>query len=79
MANTVTAKDYLTNDLHDFYIYIHIHDYRFKKLTEDEQKHILDSLEDIEKALCEKYGKHASFEIYFDSEHKAEYEDGIKI
>ena len=77
-VNEVTAGDYLKSDLHDFYLYIRAHDYRLEKLSEKEQQNVLDSMEAIAEKLCDRYGEDASFEIYLDDAHKAEYQNGIK-
>lgn len=71
-AKKVTAAQYLASDLHDFYILIRAHDYRVKKLTENERRHLLDSLGQVEKSLRDTYGKYADYEIYFDETHKAQ-------
>ena len=71
----VSAQNY---DKHEFYIYIRSYDYKLDKLTDEEKRHIFDSMEKIEKNLLEKYGNNASFEIYIDENHKTEYKDGVK-
>ena len=75
----VSAQNYLNYDKHEFYIYIRSYDYKLDKLTDEEKRHIFDSMEKIEKNLLEKYGNNASFEIYIDENHKAEYKDGVKV
>lgn len=75
----VSAQNYLNYDKHEFYIYIRSYDYKLDKLTDEEKRHIFDSMEKIEKDLLEKYGNNASFEIYIDENHKVEYKDGVKI
>lgn len=77
--NDVSAENYLSYDLHDFYLYIRAHDYRLEKLTDEQQQNVLNSMERIEQKLLETYGENASFQIYFDSEHKVEYVDGEKV
>ncbi len=77
-ANTVTAGDYLSCDLHDFYLEIRAHDYRLEKLTEEEYQETAKALPDIAAELLEEFGDSASFTIYFDGELWAEYVDGVK-
>lgn len=77
-ANTVTAGDYLSCDLHDFYLEIRAHDYRLEKLNEEEYQQTVEALPDIEADLLEEFGDSASFTIYFDGELWAEYVDGVK-
>ena len=69
----VSAEDYLTSDLYDFYLDIITHSDSLDKLTASEMQHVLGSMENIEKKLCNKFGKDASFRIYFDEEHQMEY------
>ena len=71
------AEQYLSSELHDFYLDIRVHDYRLEKLTEEERRHVLDSLEPLTQRLLERYGENASFSIYLDGEHRAEYRNGI--
>lgn len=71
-VNDVTAENYLSSDLHDFYLDIKAFDYRLEKLTDEERQHVFDSLENIEKKLCDKFGENASFRIYFDEEQQVE-------
>ena len=77
-VDKATAYNYLSCDLHDFYLYIRAHDYKLNKLTDEEKQNVLNSLENIEQKLLEKYGGNASFKIYLDNENKLEYIDGIK-
>jgi len=77
-ANKVNAENFLACDLYDFYLYIRAFDYKVEKLTDEEQQNLFNSFENIQKKLLQKYGKNASFEIYFDKEHKVEYIDGNK-
>lgn len=77
-VDNVSAENFLACDLHDFYIDIFAFDYKVEKLTEQEQKILFDSIKTIERKLLQKYGENASFEIYFDKEHKVEYIDGVK-
>ncbi len=77
--NDVSAEHYLSNESHDFYIDIRAFDYRVAKLSDDEKAHLLNSLAVIEKALCDRFGKYASFSIYLDQDHKLEYENGQRI
>lgn len=72
-----TAENYLASELYDFYLLVRIHDYRLEQLSEQKQENVINSLENIEKRLLEKYGNHASFEILHD-EYKVEYVDGVK-
>ena len=77
-VNKVTPENYLFNELHHFYISIDLYDYIFGKLTEQQQKNVLDSFERIEKRILDKYGDKVSFEMRFDDEHKVEYNNGVK-
>ena len=74
----VTAENYLATDLYDFYLSIRIHDYRLEQLTKEEQENVVNSLENIEKRLLEKYGNNASFEISY-GEYDVEYVNGVKM
>lgn len=78
-VNRVTAQNFLECDLHDFYIRISIYDYVYEKLSEEQQKNLLDNFDVIEKKLLEKYGENASFEMRFNDEYKVEYEKGKKV
>ncbi|NLY79957.1 MAG: hypothetical protein GX072_08750 [Lysinibacillus sp.] len=73
-----TAEHYLTSGKHTFYIDIFAYDYRFQKLTEQEQQNVINSLEEIEKMLLERYGENASFSIFINQHNKVEYKDGVK-
>jgi len=77
-ADKVTAENYLSWDLGDFYIEISDYKYRLDELTDQERQNVFDSLKNIEKKLLEKYGDNASFEICFDEEYQVEYIDGCK-
>lgn len=77
-ADSITADDFLVTELHDFYIWIHIYDYRFQNLSEEEQQHVTDSFEAIQQTLVRQYGEHASFEIYLGDGYSVEYIDGVK-
>jgi hypothetical protein len=77
-VNTVTPENYLFNELHQFYISIDLYEYRFGKLTEQQQKNVIDSFERIEKRILDKYGEKVSFEIFFDEGNSVEYKDGVK-
>ena len=77
-VNNVSAENFLACDLHDFYIDIFAFDYKVKKLSEQEQQTLFDSMKIIERKLLQKYENNASFEIYFDKEHNVEYIDGNK-
>lgn len=77
-----TVTEYLTTELYDFYLYIRVHDYKFEKLTDEEKARVQKSLQEAEQTLLERYGKNASFEIYFGENQGAEhveYVEGIKI
>lgn len=78
-VNEVTAGGYLAYDAHDFYLHIRAHDYRLEKLTAEQQRNVLNSLEPITRTLCEKYGENASFWIYMDDEHTVDYRDGKQM
>lgn len=77
-ANSITAEDFLSYDLHDFYLDIKVYDYRFKKLSETEQENVLNNFKIIERMLREKYSANASFRMYFNDDYQVEYLDGIK-
>lgn len=76
--NDISAENFLRCDLYDFYIDIFAFDYKVEKLTEEEQQILFDSMKNIEEKLLDKYKENASFEIYFDKEHKVQYIDGNK-
>ena len=78
-AATVTAGDFLACDLHDFYLSISIYDYRFEKLTPQEQQNVLDHFLPLQDLLLKQYGDHASFELYFGEDMDVEYENGVKL
>lgn len=78
-ANGVTAGDYLAYDAHDFYLQIRAHDYRLEELTEQQRQNVLESLDAIVETLCAAYGDDASFWIYLDAAHKAEYRGGVPV
>ncbi len=78
-VNRVTAGDFLACEAHDFYISVRVHDYRLKKLTDEQREHVLNSMDGIVGKLCELYGEDASFWIYLDEEHKAEYAHGKPV
>ena len=73
----VTAENYLSTDLYDFYLDIKVYDYKFETLSEQEQEKVRNCLEKIEEHLLEKYGDNASFEIYC-GDYDVEYIDGVK-
>lgn len=77
-SNDISADHYLSMDSIDFYIDIKAFDYRVEKLSDTEKTHLMNSLKKIEQVLCDRYGEHASFKIYFDQEHRVEYENGEK-
>ncbi len=78
-AKEVSADKYLRIDSHEFYVYIRAFDYRIEQLSNSEKSHLLNSLKDIEKAMCNRYGEYASFKILFDKDHRVEYKDGQKL
>lgn len=72
-VNQVTAENYLSTDLWDFYLRIQAFDYRLEKLTGVERQHVMERLGEMENVLRDTYGEHADYEIYLDDTHKAEY------
>lgn len=72
-ANTVTAEDFLQSDLHDFYIDIHAHDYLVAKLSEQEQAHLVGSLDAIEQALQSHFGDYADYDMYLGEGYSVEF------
>lgn len=78
-SNEISANHYLSIDSVDFYIDIKAFDYRVEKLSDTEKTHLMNSLHTIEQALYDRFGEYASFKIYFDREHRAEYENGQKL
>lgn len=72
----ISAENFLTFDLHDFYIDIFAFDYKLAQLTEQERQQLFDSMKIIERKLLEKYGENASFDIYFNEEYQVEYKNG---
>lgn len=79
MLQDVTVKDFLASDLYDFYLDVFVYDYRFEKLTEDQQQNVISSLSSMEKAFLQAYGRDASFEIYLGEGYQVEYENGRRI
>ena len=77
-VNSISAENFLTCDLYDFYIDIHAYDYKVEKLTEQEQQTLFNSIETLETKLAQMYGRDASFSIYFNKEHNVKYIDGNK-
>lgn len=77
-ADSVTAEDFLSTELYDFYFWIHVYEYRFEQLSEEEQQHVTDSFEAIQQELLEQYGEDATFELYLGDGYRVEYMDGIK-
>ena len=77
-AEGISAEAFLDSNLYDFYLDIFLYDYKFEQLSEEEQTHMLDCFGKIEEMLLEKYGEKASFNLYFDDAHNAEYRDGVK-
>ena len=78
-AELLTAGDFLSSDLYDFYIDILLFDYKFEKLSEEEQEHVLNSFEEIQNMLLLKYGEYASFDMCFDEAHRVQYRNGEKV
>ena len=77
-----TVENYLECELHDFYILIRVHDYLFKKLTNEQKERVQVRLKEVEDILLDRYGKYASFEIYFGEESglkSVEYLDGVLL
>lgn len=72
-ANAVNAEDFLRTDLHDFYIDILAYDYRVEKLTEEEQQHLMDSLDTIEQALQTRFGDYTDYEIFLGKGYSAKF------
>ena len=56
----------------EVYIDIFAYDYRVEKLTDSEREHMMDSYEELKRALEAEYGDESAFEIYFDGEHCTE-------
>lgn len=77
-SNEISAEHYLSMDYFDFYIHIKAFDYRVEKLSNTEKTHLMNSLNTIEQVLLDRFGEHASFEIYFDQAHRVEYKNGKK-
>lgn len=75
-SKEISAEHYLSMDYFDLYIYIKAFDYRVEKLSNTEKTHLMNSLNTIEQVLLDRFGEHASFEIYFDQNHRVEYENG---
>ena len=78
-VNEISADHYLSNESHDFYLYIRAHNYRIEKLSSAEKAHLFNSLDTIAKALCDRFGENASFEILFDKDHQVEYDHGKEM
>lgn len=78
-ANTVTAGDFLSCGLYDFYLDISVSRPLLEKLTDEEQQHVLDSFSALQTALLDRYGNHASFELNFGEGYRVEYKDGVKL
>jgi len=80
-STDATVEDYLTTELHEFYLYVRVHDYKVEKLTDEEKVNVQARLHEMEQILLERYGEYASFEIYFgkdQEEKRVEYVDGVK-
>lgn len=80
-STDATVADYLTSELHDFYLYIRVYDYKLEKLADEEKANVLACLQKVEQTLLERYGNFASFEMYFgeeQGEERVEYVDGVK-
>ncbi|MCD7894538.1 MAG: hypothetical protein LUG60_12700 [Erysipelotrichaceae bacterium] len=63
-VNDSTAYNYLKTDLYDFYIDILAFDYKFEKLSDEDQEDLLNSLDDIVQLLEDTYGEYAKYDIY---------------
>jgi len=80
-STDATVADYLRTELHEFYLYIRVHDYKLEKLTEAEKNNVHRCLLEVEAELQKRYDAHASFEIYFgkeQGEEHVEYVNGVK-
>ncbi len=75
-AEKATAENYLATELYDFYIYIRVYDYKAEKLSEEQYNTLMNSYNAIIKAMCERFGENADFEIYFSRELNAKYVGG---
>lgn len=75
-AEKISAEKFLSCELYDFFVDINLYDYKFEKLSEEQQNNIFENFDVIKEMLLEEYGDNASFNIYFDAEHKCEYRDG---
>lgn len=77
-VHDVTAEDFLTFPSQEFTIVIRARDYRLVDLTAQEKQNVNEALDRVEARLLETYGEHASFEIFFDDDMKADYSNGEK-
>lgn len=77
-ADSITMDNFLATELYDFSLWIHIYEYRFEQLSEEEQQHVLDSFAVIQQLLLEKYGENATFELYWGDDYEVEYINGVK-
>ena len=78
-ANTVTAGDFLSCDLYNFYLDISVSGPLLEKLTDEEQQHVLDSFPALQTALLDRYGSNASFALNFGGDRRVEYKDGAEL
>lgn len=69
----VSAEKFLAYDEYNFHIDILVFDYKFEKLTEEQQQNILNNFDVIKQMLIDTYGEHAAFDMHFDAEHSIEY------
>lgn len=76
-AQKVSAEKFLACELHDFYINVFLFDYKYEKLSKEQQEHLIESYDVIREMLLEEYGENASFDLYFDKDHRCEYKDGV--
>jgi len=76
-AKDATAEKYLETELYDFYIYIQVKDYRIENLSDEQREVLTNSYEKIIDDMCERFEENASFEIYFGSDKRAKYINGI--
>lgn len=76
----VSAERYLASEQYDVYLAIHIDGAGtiFELRSEEEQKHIMDSVDIFVEKLLRKYGEHASFVISMDAG-SITYENGKKV
>ena len=73
----ISAENFLACELHEFYIDVFLFDYKYEKLSKEQQEHLMESYDLIREMLLEEFGENASFELRFDTEHRCEYKDGV--